>query len=76
MFCSLSSSEAKPFSQIASFVAADTAMYSASVLERASVGCRLLAHEIAAPDRLKKQPVQDLLLSTSETQSASQYPDI
>jgi hypothetical protein len=61
---------------IASFVAWVFAMYSASVVDNAIVGCRLLLQEMAPPPIMKTNHVVDLLSSRSPLQSASQYPSI
>jgi hypothetical protein len=50
------------------------AMYSASVVDNAIVGCCLLLQEMAPPPIMKTNPVVDLLSSRSPPQSASQYP--
>ncbi len=59
---------------IASLVACVLAMYSASVVDKAIVGCRLLLHEVAPPPIMNTNPMVDLLSSRSPTQSTSQYP--
>ncbi len=59
---------------MASFVTCVFAMYSASVVDNAIVGCRLLLQEMAPPPIMKTNPVVDLLSSRSPPQSASQYP--
>ncbi len=58
---------------MASFVACMFAMYSASVVDNAIIGCRLLLQEMAPPLIMKTNPVVDLLFSRSPPQSASQY---
>jgi hypothetical protein len=50
---------------MASFVACVFAMYFASVVENAIVGCRLLLQEMAPPPIMKTNPVVDLLYSRS-----------
>jgi len=57
-----------------SFVACMFAMYSASVVDNAIVGCSLLLQEMAPPPNMKTNHVVDLLFSRSPPQSASQYP--
>ncbi len=59
---------------MASFVACVFAMYSASMVDNAIVGCPLLLQEIAPPPIMKTNLVVDLLSSRSPPQSASQYP--
>jgi hypothetical protein len=59
---------------MASLVACVLAMYSASVVDKAIVGCRLLFHKVAPPPIMNTNPVVDLLSSRSLAQSASQYP--
>ncbi len=61
---------------MASFVACMFTMYSASVVDNAIVGCRLLLQEMAPPPIMKTNPMVDLLSSRSTPQSASQYPSI
>ncbi len=59
---------------MASLVACVLAMYSASVVDKAIVGGRLLLHEVAPPPIMNINPVVDFLSSRSPAQSASQYP--
>jgi hypothetical protein len=59
---------------MASLVAFVLAMYSASVVHKTIVGCRLLLQEMAPPPIMNTNPVVDLLSSRSPAQSASQYP--
>jgi hypothetical protein len=49
------------------------AMYSAMVVDKAIVGCRLLFQEMASLPIMSTNPVVHLLSSRSPTQSASQY---
>ncbi len=46
---------------MASFVACVFAMYSASVVDNAIVGCRLLLQEMAPPPIMKTKPVVNFL---------------
>jgi len=46
---------------MASLVACVLAMYSAFVVDKAIVGCRLLLHEVAPPPIMNTNPVVDLL---------------
>ncbi len=59
---------------MASLIAYVLAMYSASVVDRAIMGCHLLLQKMAPPPIMNTNPMVDLLLSRSPTQSASQYP--
>jgi len=59
---------------MASLVACVLAMYSASVVDKAIVGCRLLLHEVAPPPIMNTNHVVHILFSRSPAQSASQYP--
>jgi len=52
---------------MASLVAYILAMYSASVVDRAIVGCHLLLQEMAPPPIMNTNPVVDLLSSRSST---------
>src|ERR1700709_931783 len=69
----LSSSSGSCFSQISSQAVDDRAMYSASVLDIATIGCRLLSQQIADPESLITYPVHERLLSIPDAQSASEY---
>ncbi len=59
---------------MASFVAWVLAMYSASVVDNAIVGCRLLLQKMAPLPMMKTNLVVDLLFSRLPPQSTSQYP--
>ena len=59
-------SEMNFFIQIASLAASLTAMYSASVVESATVYCLELFQLIAPPFRVKTYPEMDLLSSGSD----------
>ncbi len=59
---------------MASFVACVLTMYSASVVDRTIVGCRLLFQEMAPPPIMNTNLVVDFLSSRSPAQSTSQYP--
>ena len=61
-------------SQSASHAAVHAALYSASVDERATVGCFLLSQDITPEASMKQYPVVDRLLSLSPAQSESQNP--
>jgi hypothetical protein len=56
---------------MAFLVACILAMYSASVVDKAIVGCRLLLQEMAPPHIMNTNPMVDLLSSRSPTQSTS-----
>ena len=58
----------------ASWVAAQSAIYSASNVESATDGCFLLTQLIAPSDSINTFPEVDRRLSESEAQSASEYP--
>ncbi len=58
---------------MACLVACVLAMYSASIIDRAIVGCRLLLKEMVPPPIMNTNPVMDLLSSRSSAQFASQY---
>ena len=58
----------------ASLVASVSAMYSASVLEIATLFCFLDSHDMAPFDNLNMKPVLDFLSSISPLQSESTYP--
>jgi hypothetical protein len=58
---------------MASLVACVLAMYSASVVESAIMGCHLLLQEMAPPPIMNINPMVDLLYSRSPAQSTSQY---
>ena len=58
-------------SQIASFAAFDAAIYSASTVERATVGCFLDDHETGLPAIVKTNPPTERLESLSWAQSES-----
>jgi hypothetical protein len=49
-------------------------MYSALVVDKTIVGCRLLLQEMASPPIMNTNPMVDLLSLRSPAQSASQYP--
>jgi hypothetical protein len=49
-------------------------MYSAFVVDKAIMGCRLLLHELAPPPIMNTNPMVDLLSLRSPAQFASQYP--
>jgi hypothetical protein len=57
-----------------SLVACVLAMYSASVVDKAIVGCHLLLQKMVPPPIMNTNPVVDLLSSRSPGQSTSQYP--
>ena len=57
-----------------SLVASVSAMYSASVLEIATLFCFLDSHDMAPFDNLNMKPVLDFLSSISPSQSESAYP--
>ncbi len=59
---------------MASLVACILAMYSASVIDKAIVGYRLLLQEMAPLPIMNTNPMVDLLSSRSLAQSASQCP--
>ena len=59
--------------QISSAVVAASALYSASVLERATTVCFLLLQEIRESPRRKQYPVVDRRSVGSPAQSASEY---
>lgn len=59
--------------QIASCVVADIAIYSASVVDSATVGCFLEFQVIARPCNKKTYPVTDRLSTASPAQSASAH---
>jgi len=59
---------------MASFVPSDSAIYSASVLESATVFGFFDPHSIAVPANKKAYPVHDLLSSMQLAQSASMNP--
>jgi hypothetical protein len=58
---------------MASLVTYILAMYLASVVDKAIMGCCLLLQEMAPPPIMNTNHVLDLLSSRSSTQSASQY---
>jgi hypothetical protein len=61
-------------SHTASFPARQSATYSASVLDKATMSCNLLVHEIGPPKR-KRYPLVDLRpVPSVDAQSASQNP--
>jgi hypothetical protein len=51
-------------------------MYSALVVDKTIVGCRLLLQKMASPPIMNTNLVADLLSSMSPAQSASQYQTI
>jgi hypothetical protein len=59
---------------LASHDAKQAALYSASVEERATVGCFLLIQEMQPEPSVKQYPVTERLESTSPAQSESQKP--
>ncbi len=59
---------------MASLVACVLAMYSACIIDRVIVGCRLVLQEMVPPPIMNTNPMVDLLSSRSMAQSASQYP--
>ncbi len=59
---------------MASLIAYVLAMYSALVVDKTILGCRLLLQEMAPPPIMNTNLVVDLLSSRSSVQSASQYP--
>ena len=56
-----------------SWVAFDKAMYSASILDNATVGCFLELHVVAPPESIDTYPEIDRLSSILLPQSASEY---
>jgi hypothetical protein len=58
---------------MASLVACVLAMYSASIIDKAIMGCHLLLQEMATPPIMNTNLVVVLLSSRSSTQSTSQY---
>lgn len=61
-------------SHVASFAASVRAMYSASVDDKATMGC-LLEHQLTGPPlSMKMKPEVDFQLSLSPAQSKSEYP--
>jgi hypothetical protein len=62
-----------PLIYMASLVACVLAMYSASVVDKTIMGCRLLLQEMAPPPITNINLVVDLLSSRSSAQFASQY---
>jgi hypothetical protein len=61
----LQSSEYKPVNQIASLADSETAIYSASVVDKATVACKCAFQLTAQPQMVKTIPVRDLLVSKS-----------
>ena len=68
------SSRMKALSHTASWVASDSAMYSASVDERATVRCFLLSQLMQPPLSTNTYPLVLRRDSISPGQSASEYP--
>src|SRR5271170_7216175 len=63
--------DSRVFIQTACQLQSDNAMYSASVLDRATVFCAHDCHETTAPASWKKKPVCDQRLILSAAQSES-----
>lgn len=57
------SSETNPLSHFDSFTASVSAMYSVSVVDRATTYCNDDFHLTAPPNKVKTKPVTNLLLS-------------
>ena len=71
---SIPNSYSRRRSHITSLDESLAAMYSDSIVERATIGCRRLYHVMAAPLRTNINPEVDRLVSESPPLSASEYP--
>ena len=72
--CNLPNSPNKPFNQTTSLQASEAAMFSTSIVDKATMFYRFDIQLIAPPTGVKKYPEVDLLLSKAPANSKSTYP--